>query len=146
MAYNGSIDYFGLPFRDEQVQWLTEEINSFSPAPWRPFEGAAPFLEVLVRDFSVSERPTDDCELIYDTHDEYADRFRYTEQRRECVVVARLRADLAITDALHYVLLVASTDGDMSVTDGRIYRRVGAGKMLGKFISFDGPGIEARIY
>ena len=59
----------------------------------------------------------------------------------------RCEVDVARSDGerVYYVQLVALTQ----VATGRgekVYKRVGAGTMLGRFISLNGPGISTKIY
>ncbi|KAF1850768.1 uncharacterized protein K460DRAFT_274684, partial [Cucurbitaria berberidis CBS 394.84] len=143
MAYKGGIDYIDPPFNT--ADWEIEEVVP----PWTrggnrdtdtaPQDGEIAII-ATVRDFKVAGRQPGEVELTYDT-----ERMRGSDgQRTQCVVVAKTKGASSNQTRRYYVLLVNS----MNATAGRgerFYRRVGAGVMLGKFITFDSPGIAAKI-
>ncbi|KAF2825062.1 hypothetical protein CC86DRAFT_353840 [Ophiobolus disseminans] len=144
MAYKGGIDYFDPPFRS--ADW---EFNDIIP-PWTRGQGlsteSAPRSNELaiiatVRDFNVRGRLSGDMELTYDTEQTSAS----DGQRAQCVVVAKAKEPKSpAEEKMHYVLLVGQT----RATTGRgekVYKRLGAGFMLGRFISFDTPGTQAHL-
>ncbi|CAO2653752.1 Nn.00g031630.m01.CDS01 [Neocucurbitaria sp. VM-36] len=143
MAYKGGIDYTDPPF--ESADWETKELIP----PWTrggnrdtdsaPLEGEIAIL-ATVRDFTVAGRQPGEVELTYDT-----DRTRASDgQRAQCVIVAKGKEGRTENDRRHYVLLVTQKQ----VTTGRgekVYERVGAGCMLGKYITLGTSGIAAKI-
>jgi hypothetical protein len=144
MAYRGGIDYTDPPYRS--AEWEKNEIQP----PWTrgtvrhtdsmPLDGTVA-LTAVVRNFAVAGRQENEVNLIYDT-----DRTGGSDgQRAQCVVVAKSMDARSDSERVCYVLLVAPTQ--MSSGRGKkVYKRVGAGTMLGKFITLEGPGLEAEIY
>lgn len=144
MAYEGSISYCDPPFGT--ADWDTKDIIS----PWcdqdtttksAPQTSGLP-LTVIVRDFDLRSRGRgrDEVKVVYDTNRTTAS----DGQRSQCVIVARSKEERSDRERVFYVLLVGATGGH----DGRgkrIYKRVGAGFMLGKFISLD-KGVEGKVY
>ncbi|KAF1960285.1 hypothetical protein CC80DRAFT_466036 [Byssothecium circinans] len=146
MAYSGGIEYTDPPF--QAAEWEKDDISP----PWtRDQEGAssslsAPLhldmaLNAIVRDFTVAGRSKDEAnlKLTYDM-----ERTASNGTRTQCVVVARSRDERSYRDKTHYVLLVAQQRSG-TVREEKVYRRVGAGVMPGKFITLDKPGTAARI-
>ncbi|KAF2799760.1 hypothetical protein K505DRAFT_345716 [Melanomma pulvis-pyrius CBS 109.77] len=89
-------------------------------------------------DFTVAGSKENKVNLMYDT-----ERTTGTDgQRAQCVIVAKSMLSRSDRERVYYVLLVARTKrrGEM------VYVRVGAGTMLGRFITLDGLGISAKIY
>ncbi|KAJ4290397.1 hypothetical protein N0V90_010613 [Kalmusia sp. IMI 367209] len=145
MAYTGGIDYTDPPF--QTAEWVKDEISP----PWTRGEDwawsteSAPqthdiALSVLVRNFSVARKSKDEVELTYDI-----ERTASDGQRTQCVIVARSRVEKLAADKTHYVLLVAP-EKTLTKRGDKVYRRVGAGFMPGKYIALDEPGIPAKIY
>lgn len=144
MAYAGAIDYTDPPF--QKADWEMKEISS----PWsRGANGevettghnANALLKATVRDFNVAGRREDETGLVYDT-----ERTASDGQRTQCVILARSKegAGRAEREKRFYVLLVART-GETTPRGEKIYRRVGAGYMLGKYITLEGLGTPGRI-
>ncbi|KAF2834028.1 hypothetical protein CC86DRAFT_442294 [Ophiobolus disseminans] len=122
LAYKGGIDHFDLPFRS--VDWEFDEIIP----QWTRGQGLStePAIIATVREFNARGRLSGDMELTYDT--------QYTSAKEP-----KLQAK-----KMHYVLLV----GQKRATTGRgetVYKRLGDGFMLGRFISFDTPGTRAHL-
>lgn len=139
MAYQGGITYIDPPF--QTAEWEKKEIV----APWTmggnettypepQDEGVA--ISATVRDFTVAGRQPGEVEFAYDT-DRASDG-----QRTQCVIVARSKSAHLVKR--YYVLLVAST-GSFTERGVNLYRRVGAGVLLGKFITLEGEGTHAKI-
>jgi hypothetical protein len=143
MAYKGGIDYTAPP--GGTADWETNDISE----PWTrglgPNADSAPqdgviAIPAIVRDFAVANRQPDEVKLIYDTG-----RTKGSDgQRAQCVVVAKDKRGASQGLKRHYVLLVAPKQ----TTGGRgrkVYERIGAGYIRGKYISLDKPGIKAEI-
>jgi hypothetical protein len=144
MAYTGGIEYTDPPW--QSADWEKDEISP----PWtREDDGtqgtqSAPHnldmaLKVVVRDFNLAGRLKDEVFLTYDIEKTASDG-----QRTQCVIVARSRTEHLVRNKIHYVLLVAAENRLMNRGD-KIYKRVGAGFMPGKYIALDGPGVLAKI-
>lgn len=143
MAYRGGIDYTDPPF--QTAEWETEEIVP----PWTRGENrktlSAPSIDhvslsVIVRDFSIRGWSSEEVKLIYDTK-----RSRTSDgQHAQCVIVAKTKGGTSNQVRRYYVLLVEVTNAPASRGE-KIYRRIGVGVMLGKFISLVGPGISAKV-
>lgn len=143
MAYKGGIDYGDPPFQtadweknEIQPPWSRKDSSSTESAPQDPDMA----LGATVRDFTVAGRKADEVKLVYDT-----ERTASDGQRPQCVIVARSMEGKTDKEKRHYVLLVMPT-GKMAGRGEAVYKRVGAGFLLGKFISLDKPGIKAKIY
>lgn len=144
MAYKGGIDYTDPPFRS--ADWEMKELRP----PWTrggnlntdsaPHDGEVALL-ATVRDFTVAGRRQDEVKLTYDTERTTAS----DGQRAQCVIVARSKEGRSDRDRRHYVLLVTPTQ-KISGRGEKVYERVGAGFMLGKYIFLDKPGIVAKIF
>lgn len=145
MAYTGGIEYTDPPWRS--ADWEKDEISP----PWtREDDGSqgtqsTPHhldmaLKAVVRDFNLAGRSKDEVLLTYDI-----ERTASDGQRTQCVIVARSRMEEMVRNKTHYVLLVAA---ERTPTDrgDKVYKRVGAGFMPGKYIALDGPGIPAKIH
>jgi hypothetical protein len=145
MAYSGGIDYLDPKF--EQTDWEKTDIHP----PWTRGNDAAHAAETTyhdtgieliatAREYSVASSRVGDFKLLYDTELNKSDGSRV-----QCVVVARSKEGGAVSKRKHYVLLVVATTSTGPGGD-KIYKRVGAGHVLGKHISFDKPGIPVRIH
>jgi hypothetical protein len=143
MAYQGGIDYADPPF--QTADWEMKEVRP----PWtsdRTEDGETTHSEIgmalkaTVRDFSLAGRRADEAKLVYDT-----EKTGSNCGRSQCVIVARSREGSKDKDKRHYVLIVAPTQSTASHEE-KLYKRVGAGYMLGKYIALDKPGTEAKIY
>jgi hypothetical protein len=145
MAYRGGIDYLDPPF--EKTDWEKTDIH----APWTRSSGeisgavetthraAGMELTATVRDYNVAGSRPDEAKIVYDM-----ERDRSDGSRAQCVVVAKSKDGKTDKEKRHYVLIVVPT----KLTGPRgekIYKRVGAGYMLGKYIALDKPGTSARI-
>ena len=143
MAYKGGIDYMDPPFG--AVDWERKEVVP----PWTRGRSTiaelAPeddkvALTATVRAFSVAGRRAGEAELVYDI-----DMTGLDGQRPQCIIVAKSKDGRAERDKMCHVLLVGPT----RETTGRgekVYKRVGVGVMLGKYIDLEAPGTIARIY
>ncbi|KAL5120319.1 hypothetical protein ACEQ8H_001877 [Pleosporales sp. CAS-2024a] len=141
MAYKGGIDYTDPPF--ESAIWETRELIP----PWtrggyddsNVNEDVA--IAAFARDFDLEGRDPEQVKIAYDTE-------KSSEgQRAQCVLVARSKDARSDQDRRYYVLLVIPTPKRTN-DDGKWmkYKRVGAGFMLGKYITLNTPGTEIRIY
>lgn len=142
MAYEGGIDYCDPPL--QTADWETKEIVS----PWSesPSTESAPQTEdlaltVTVRDFDLRGRGQNEMRLFYDTNQTTAS----DGTRSQCVVVARSKEGRTDREKMCYVLLVGAT-GSFTMRGEKIYKRMGAGFMLGKFITLDGDGVVGKVY
>ena len=143
MAYKGGIDYTDPPF--QSAEWETKELIP----PWTrggevrtdsaPQDGEIALL-ATVRDFTVAGRRQDEVDLTYDTGRTTAS----DGKRAQCIIVAKAREGKMDRDRRHYVLLVTPTQKATGRGE-KLYERVGAGFMLGKYITLEGPGIVAKI-
>jgi hypothetical protein len=138
MAYQGGIDYLVPAF--DKTDWETDDIQP----PWSRAGDTSPSgsktkLIVIARDFNVARSLATEAKLVYDT-----DRQRPGGTRRvQCVVVAKSKHTQVDAERRYYVLIVEPTD---QISDaGKMYERVGAGFMLGKFITRDKPGTRGVI-
>ena len=146
MAYKGGIDYTDPPF--QTADWETHDIVP----PWTrggqretdsaPHDGDVALL-VSVRNFTVVRRGQDDVKLVYDKERSTAsDGYRALGQ---CVIVARSKERRSDRDKRHYVLLVQRTNL-IGARKEKLFTRVGAGYMLGRYISLDQPGVAGKLY
>jgi hypothetical protein len=135
MAYKGGIDYIDPPF--QSAYW---ELNEVIP-PWT--DGSLRYaISAVVRDFTVAGRLPHEVKLTYDTGKTTIGSSG--GQRTQCVIVAKGREGRSNRERRHYVLLVTPTKWTIARGE-KFYERVGAGFMLGKFISLDREGIPAKI-
>ncbi|KAJ8131727.1 hypothetical protein O1611_g1897 [Lasiodiplodia mahajangana] len=138
MAYQGGIDYLAPEF--DKTDWETGDIQP----PWSntngmPAHSPKTKLVATARDFNVAGSREAEAKLIYDT-----DRQRPGGTRRvQCVVVAKSKHGQVNADRRYYVLIVEPTDSTNDVE--KVYERVGAGFMLGKFITLDKPGTGSEL-
>ncbi|KAF2849504.1 hypothetical protein T440DRAFT_398982, partial [Plenodomus tracheiphilus IPT5] len=143
MAYKGGIKYNDPEFGS--ANWETKELI----APWTrggdratdsaPQHGDIAIL-ATVRDFALGGRQQHEADLVYDTG-------RTTGSdgaRAQCVIVARSKEARSDAERRYDVLLVVPKLVTASRGE-KMYERVGAGYMLGKFIIWDRPGIAAKI-
>lgn len=145
MAYRGGIDYLDPPF--EKTDWEKADIHP----PWTRHSGeTAPAAETThheagvelvatARDFNVAGSRVNEVKIVYDT-----ERDRSDGSRVQCVVVAKSKDGRTDAEKRHYVLIVAPTKLTAAGGD-KIYKRVGAGYILGKYIGLEKPGIPVRI-
>ncbi|KAI8941650.1 hypothetical protein NX059_002863 [Plenodomus lindquistii] len=143
MAYQGGIDYAGPPFG--LVCWETAELK----APWTRLGSQAAdsapqhdeiALQAVVRDYSIGGAQSDEFELTWD-RPSTADT---NSQIAQCCVVARAKEATTAAELRYDVLIVIAKH--VSASHGeRMYERVGAGWMLGKFIMWNEPGVAAKI-
>ncbi|KAF2714315.1 hypothetical protein K504DRAFT_528668 [Pleomassaria siparia CBS 279.74] len=144
MAYQGGIEYTDPPYHS--AEWEKDEIQP----PWTrrgithtdsmPRDGEIA-LTAVVRDFKVAGRRENEVNFSYDT-----ERTTGSDgQRAQCVIVARSTIVRSDRERVYYVLLVAPTQM-ISARGEKVYKRVGAGTMLGRFITLEGSGVPAKIY
>jgi len=139
MAYKGGIDYTDPPY--QSAIWETRELLP----PWTRGGYGDPnivdedvALAAVARDFSLAGRKQDEVKVAYDTE-------RGSETKKvQCVIVARSIEGMNI-EKRFYVLLVIPTEGETEEGHKK-YKRVGAGFMLGKYITLDKAGVEVRIF
>jgi hypothetical protein len=145
MAYRGGIDYIDPPF--DQADWERNEIippwtrggNKLSTADTSPQDDEVAII-ARVRDFKVAGRLPEEVKITYD-----AERTSASDgQTPQCVIVAKMKGGSSNSLRRYYVLLVAATQGTSGRGEKR-YKRIGAGFMLGKYISLEGEGLAARI-
>ncbi|KAI1121969.1 hypothetical protein F5Y10DRAFT_255134 [Nemania abortiva] len=138
MAYQGGIDYLAPEF--DNTDWETDDIQP----PWSneseiPANDSRTKFVVTAREFKVAGWRESEVKLVYDT-----DRQRPGGTRRvQCVIVARSRHGQSDAEKRYYVLIVEPT-GPINDVE-KVYERVGAGFMLGKFITQDKPGVRGVI-
>lgn len=146
MAYRGSIDYCDPPF--EGADW---EKNDISP-PWTRggvnnqtaetmHRDAGNELVAIARNYYPAGSSMGEVNLIYDTELTKSDG---NSSKVRCVIVAKSKDGKTDKEKTHYVLIVMSTKLKGAAGD-EIYKRVGAGHMLGKYIALDKPGKRIRI-
>lgn len=145
MAYSGGIDYLDPLFGE--TEWEKTDVHP----PWTRKHQVSAFAEtsrhdavtelvVTVRDYDTTKALVHEMKLVYDS-----DEVRSDGARPQCVVIARTRPRGSIQDARHYVLIVVSAN--MRSSDShKIYKRIGAGYMLGKHIQLEKDGISARVH
>ncbi|KAH3959712.1 hypothetical protein HBH64_022360 [Parastagonospora nodorum] len=140
MAYRGGIDYTDPPFKS--ATWETGELIP----PWTRGDHQHPdtnedvSIAAVARDFDLKGRDPEEVKIAYDTE-------KSSEgQRVQCVIVARSKAARSDQDRRYYVLLVIPTQNQAVDGPWMKCKRVGAGFMLGKYITLDRPGTEVRIY
>jgi hypothetical protein len=145
MAYRGGIDYIDPPF--DQADWERTEIvppwtrggNKLPMADTSPQDDEIAII-ARVRDFKVAGRLPEEVKITYD-----AERTSASDgQIFQCVIVAKMKGGSSNLLRRYYVLLVTAVQGTTGRGEKK-YRRVGAGFMLGKYISLEGDGIAARI-
>lgn len=143
MAYKGGIDYTDPPF--QSADWETKEIIP----PWTGgglrhtdtgLHHGDVTLSAVVRSFAVHGRGHNEVELTYDTGKTTAS----DGQAASCVVVAKAKKAHSDAERRFYVLLVTPMQ-QMTGRGERVYERVGAGYMAGKFIALEKEGVRAKI-
>lgn len=143
MAYAGGIEYADPDF--STADWEEAEIRP----PWTRGNTSSTETEekdtplsilVTVRDFNVAGSKAEEVKLWYDS-----ERTASDGQRPQCVVVAKSKDGKDARDKKFWVLLVAST-GSVTGRGDKLYKRVGTGIMMGKFIGFDKAGTSSRIH
>jgi hypothetical protein len=145
MAYRGGIDYFEPPF--DKIEWEKNDIhppwtrgNESARAAETSHRDAGIELVAVARDFNVAGSQINEVKIIYDTESNKSDG-----SRARCVIVARSKESKSVSDKRHYVLIVVSTHQTGTGGD-KIYKRVGAGYMPGKYIALEKPSIPVRIH
>jgi hypothetical protein len=145
MAYSGGINYLDPKF--DKTDWEKADIHP----PWTRGSETARTAETThhdagieliatARDYNVARSRPGDFKLLYDIELNSSDGGKV-----QCVVVARSQEGRTVNERKHYVLLVVSTTLTGAGGD-KVYRRVGAGHMLGKYIVLDKPGTPVRIH
>ncbi|KAI0146112.1 hypothetical protein GGR57DRAFT_506630 [Xylariaceae sp. FL1272] len=137
MAYNGSIDYLKPEFGN--IDWADVQ------SPWSSDKGSRQVLRLpdrskesvlisgLVRDLRISDGF--DGNLFYDIPSETdTDRVR-------CIVLGVSKGKRSAKERRHYVILVQLSE-HRGLDGSELYQRVGAGYLLGRYISGEGE----RIY
>lgn len=145
MAYRGGIDYLDPPF--EKTDWEKADIHppwtryndETAPAADTIYHKAAVELVATARDYNVAGSRVGEVRIVYDTERDKSDG-----NRVQCVVVAKSKEEKTDAEKRHYVLIVVPTKLTAAGGD-KIYKRVGAGYMVGKYISLDKPGTPVRI-
>ncbi|KAI0541834.1 HET-domain-containing protein [Xylaria digitata] len=139
MAYRGGIDYVDPPF--DQTVWEKEDIHPPRiKSNTSSLHGNARMeLLATVRWFNTPDHQDGELKLVYDTGEN-----KPSGMRLQCVVVAKSKEGQTFQEKKCYVLLVSPLD---TPVDGgyHIYERVGAGAMLGRFISFNEPSQQVKI-
>ncbi|KAF2026798.1 hypothetical protein EK21DRAFT_115421 [Setomelanomma holmii] len=139
MAYRGDIDYTDPPY--QSATWETRELIP----PWTrgnqdPDANEDVAIAAVARDFDLKGRNPDEVKIAYDTE-------RASEgQRVQCVTVARSNEARSDRERWFYILLVIPTKDKATEGKPARYKRVGAGLMLGKYITLDKDGTEVRIF
>lgn len=140
MAYRGGIDYTDPPFKS--AIWETRELIP----PWtrggyqHPDTNEDVAIAAVARDFNLKGRDPEEVKIAYDTE-------KSSEgQRVQCVIIARSDVARSDQDRRYYVLLIIPTQHQVVDSPWVKCKRVGAGFMLGKYITLDKPGTEVRIY
>ncbi|KAJ4420466.1 hypothetical protein N0V82_004343 [Gnomoniopsis sp. IMI 355080] len=152
MGRSGGIDYLDPAFA--QTQWMDiagpwssrdgvgassersthPEANNTSPR-----SGINNTMELIagVREYDVRGRRKDEVDLVFD-EEQRVQSDGAVRTRHWCLVVAKeyQGRNSKPTDAemMHYILIVDPDEHGLEKTAGKVYRRIGAGKMLGKFI------------
>jgi hypothetical protein len=141
MAYKGGIEYADPDF--STADWKETEIR----LPWTrrntistETEEKDALLSIVVRDFNVAGSKAEEVKLWYDSERTASDR-----QRPQCVVVAKSKDGKEDQYKRFWILLVSST-GSVTKRGEKVYRRVGAGIMTGKYIGFEMAGAPAKIH
>jgi hypothetical protein len=123
--------------------WHTREA---SISPWTrgryhdPDANEDVAIAAVARDFDLKGRDPEEVKIAYDTE-------KSSEgQRVQCVIVARSNDARSDMDRRYYVLLVIPTQDRTEDGNSVKYKRVGAGFMLGKYITLNTSGTEIRIY
>ncbi|KAI8626068.1 hypothetical protein F5Y19DRAFT_488559 [Xylariaceae sp. FL1651] len=145
MAYRGGIDYLDLPFN--QTEWRANDIqppriksNSIRTqrAETSPSDSGMELI-ATARRFNIAGHQDGEVGVVYDRARDKSD-----DSQPQCVVIARSKVGNTDQEKKHYILLVSPTKSTGRGGD-RVYERVGAGFMLGKFIALNEPGQPARI-
>jgi hypothetical protein len=140
MAYKGGIDYTDPPYRS--ATWETRELIP----PWtrggylEPEANEPIAIAAVARDFDVEGNDSEGVKIAYDTGQGSG------KKRVRCVIVAKSIAEESNFDKRYYVLLVVRVRYGLEDDRWVKCKRVGAGFMPGKYIAFDEPGTEVRIY
>ena len=139
-----SIDYIDIDYGT--AKWETEEIRP----PWTrthaahadsiPPDGKVD-ISAVVRKFDLRKGNRSEATLVYD-----GELTRGSEgATAQCVIVARSKEADDDQQRVFYVLLVESIRANTRRGED-VYKRIGAGTMMGKFISLDESGTPAKIY
>lgn len=140
MAYKGGIDFTDPPYRS--ATWETRELIP----PWTrggyqdPDINEDVAIAAVAHDFNLKGRDPDEVKIAYDTE-------QGSEKKRvQCVIVARSNDVRSDQERRYYVLLVIPMQEKSENDRWLKYKRVGAGFMLGKYITLNSPGIEIKIF
>lgn len=142
MAYRGGIDYFDVPFAG--VDWESRDIRS----PWQstdvrtanPWRGEVMEFGATAREFAEGQKMDEDANIVYDVTG-MTGGFASSVL---CVVIGKMKGDAPVENRTHYVLLVTPRRA-MGADGTKVYERIGAGRVPGRFIDFKKPGLDIKI-
>ncbi|KAI1326039.1 hypothetical protein F5Y16DRAFT_248365 [Xylariaceae sp. FL0255] len=147
MAYKGRIDYL-VPPLDGSTAWEKDDIHPPQPKQSKTASSernetstrvSGMEIIALVRPFDIAGHSTAEAKLVQDRVQNETDG-----SPKQCVIVAKSKEGETVAEKTHWVLLVSPLSTQENTVEV-IYERVGAGYMLGKFITFKDPAMPARI-
>ncbi|TXB97036.1 hypothetical protein FocTR4_00011158 [Fusarium oxysporum f. sp. cubense] len=133
MAFKGGIDYLDPPFN--KVDWEMTEVES----PWSRTSGGSEgtlssrHLKVTARPFNVAGHWPGEIELIYDNPERKATSEGY---RPKCAIVAKSKEGVERNEKSFYVMILIEVP-NMDSQGQQVFRRLGVGRMMGKYISWE---------
>ncbi|ENH62796.1 hypothetical protein FOC1_g10006259 [Fusarium oxysporum f. sp. cubense race 1] len=133
MAFKGGIDYLDPPFN--KVDWEMTEVES----PWSRKSGGSEgtlsshHLKVTARPFNVAGHRPGEIELIYDNPERKATSEGY---RPKCAIVAKSKEGVDRNEKSFYVMILIEVP-NMDSQGQQVFRRLGVGRMMGKYISWE---------
>ncbi|KAI0439233.1 hypothetical protein F4803DRAFT_564698 [Xylaria telfairii] len=142
MAYRGGIDYLNVPF--DSVDWESGDIRS----PWQstdvrtsgPRKEEVIAFNAVARKFVEGQKGHENVKIVYDETGMTDGAISSVR----CVVIGKTKGGALTENKTHYVLLVAP--GAAIATKGtKVYERIGAGSMPGRFIDFKELGLDIKI-
>ncbi|KAI8952463.1 hypothetical protein F4801DRAFT_599888 [Xylaria longipes] len=142
MAYRGGIDYLNVPF--DSVDWESGDIRS----PWQstdvrttgPRKEEVVAFGAVARKFVEGQKVREDVKIVYDE----TGMTDGSVSSMLCVVIGKTKGNAPMENKTHYVLLVAP-GAAIAAKGTKVYERIGAGSMPGRFIDFKGPGLDIKI-
>ncbi|KAI0458012.1 hypothetical protein F5B21DRAFT_462574 [Xylaria acuta] len=142
MAYRGGIDYLNVPF--DSVDWESGDIRS----PWQstdvrttgPRKEEVVAFGAVARKFVEGQKVREDVKIVYDE----TGMTDGSVSSVLCVVIGKTKGNAPMENKIHYVLLVAP-GAAIAVKGTKVYERIGAGSMPGRFIDFKEPGLDIKI-
>ncbi|KAJ4406778.1 hypothetical protein N0V85_004469 [Neurospora sp. IMI 360204] len=164
MAYQGGIDYMDLPLGGVDWDPNVTEIKG----NWNSTTGHTEQMELnaKTRDFEMRTMRSPDFDIVFDIPSKHQhsamteDALQPPSSRKlKCVLVGRIKGHGDPKDLTHYVLVVALgkpkptsrpslmpslMPGEQLQTE--TYKRVGVGKMAGRFIDFTEDKLHPRIW